>query len=127
MKMDVKPTESELEILSFLWTLKKASVRQIHEKLAETKATGYTTTLKTMQIMHAKGLVIRDEQNRSHIYAPAITQKATQKSLVKGFLSTAFGGSAKNLVMQALGQGQPSKEEINEIREFLDQLEKEKQ
>jgi len=125
--MDVKPTESELEILSILWTYKKASVRQIHEKLAETKATGYTTTLKTMQIMHAKGLVDRDEQNRSHIYTPAITQKATQKSLVKGFLSTAFGGSAKNLVMQALGQGQPSKEEINEIREFLDQLENEKQ
>ncbi len=122
--MSIKPTESELEILSILWKLKKASVRQIHEKLSETKDTGYTTTLKLMQIMLVKGLVKRDEKNRSHIYTPALTEKDTQKSLVKGFMSTAFGGSAKNLVMQALGQGHPSQEEINEIREFLDQLEK---
>lgn len=124
--MSVKPTDSELEILRLLWYLKKASVRQIHEKLSETKDTGYTTTLKLLQIMHTKGLVKRDEQNRSHIYMAAIAEKETQKSLVKGFLSTAFGGSAKNLVMQALGQGKPSTEEINEIRAYLDQLEKEK-
>lgn len=124
--MEVKPTESELEILSILWKLKKASVRQIHDELSATKDTGYTTTLKLMQIMNTKGLVKRDEKNKSHIYTPAFTEKDTQKSLVKGFLSTAFGGSAKNLVMQALGQGQPSQEEIKEIRAFLDQLEKEK-
>jgi BlaI family penicillinase repressor len=124
--MSIKPTDSELEILRLLWHLKKASVRQIHEKLSETKDTGYTTTLKLLQIMHNKGLVKRDEQNRSHIYMAAITERDTQKSLVKGFLSTAFGGSAKNLVMQALGQGKPSTEEINEIRAYLDQLEKEK-
>lgn len=123
--MSIKPTESELEILSILWKLKKASVRQIHDKLSETKDTGYTTTLKLMQIMLAKGLVKRDEQSRSHIYTAAITEQRTQKSLVKGFMSTAFGGSAKNLVMQALGQGKPSQEEISEIRAFLDQLEKE--
>ena len=120
-----KPTESELEILSILWKLKKASVRAIHDQISETKETGYTTTLKLLQIMLAKGLVKRDEKNRSHIYSPALTEKDTQKSLLKGFMSTAFGGSAKNLVMQALGQGNPSQEEINEIREFLDQLEKE--
>src|SRR5680860_238968 len=124
--MSIKPTESELEILSILWILKEASVRQIHEKLSETKDTGYTTTLKLMQIMLTKGLVKRDEKSRSHIYSAAIPEKDTQKSLVKGFMSTAFGGSAKNLVMQALGQGTPSQEEINEIRAFLDQLEKEK-
>ena len=124
--MNVKPTDSELEILTVLWQLKKASVRQIHEKLSETKDTGYTTTLKLLQIMHGKGLVKRDEQNRSHIYTAAITEKDTQKSLLRGFMSTAFGGSAKNLVMQALGQGKPSTEEINEIRAFLDQLENEK-
>ncbi len=123
--MNVKPTDAELEILKLLWQLKKASVRQIHEKLSETKDTGYTTTLKLLQIMHTKGLVKRDEQNRSHIYMAVITENDTQKSLLKGFLSTAFGGSAKNLVMQALGQGKPSTEEINEIRAFLDQLEKE--
>lgn len=121
--MNVKPTESELEILAILWQMKKASVRQIHEKLSETKDTGYTTTLKLLQIMNTKGLVKRDEQNRSHIYAAAITEKDTQRSLLKGFMSSAFGGSAKNLVMQALGQGKPSTEEINEIRAFLDQLE----
>ena len=123
--MKVKPTDSELEILAVLWQLKQASVRQIHEKLSETKDTGYTTTLKLLQIMYTKGLVKRDEKNRSHIYMAAITEKDTQKFLLKGFMSAAFGGSAKNLVMQALGQGKPSTEEINEIRAFLDQLEEE--
>lgn len=118
-----KPTEAELEILSLLWELKEASVRQIHERLAETKDTGYTTTLKIMQIMHAKGMVSRDEENRSHIYRPATNQKETQKSLLKNLVTTAFGGSAQKLVMQALGQENPSKEDLNEIRAFLDQLE----
>ena len=121
-----KPTESELEILALLWELKEASVRQIHERLAETKDTGYTTTLKIMQIMHAKGMVNRDEQNRSHIYRPATNQKETQNSLLKNLVNTAFGGSAQNLVMQALGQENPSKEELDEIRAFLDQLEQKK-
>ena len=121
-----KPTESELEILALLWELKEASVRQIHERLAETKDTGYTTTLKIMQIMHAKGMVTRDEQNRSHIYRPATNQKETQNSLLKNLVNTAFGGSAQNLVMQALGQENPSKEELDEIRAFLDQLEQKK-
>ncbi len=118
-----KPTEAELEILSLLWEMKEASVRQIHERLAETKETGYTTTLKIMQIMHAKGMVLRDEENRSHIYRPATNQKETQKSLLKNLVSAAFGGSSKALVMQALGQENPSKDEIDEIRAFLDQLE----
>jgi predicted transcriptional regulator len=118
-----KPTESELEILTLLWELKEASVRQIHERLSQTKDTGYTTTLKTMQIMHTKGMVTRDEENRSHIYRPATNQQETQNSLLKNLMSTAFGGSSKALVMQALGQDNPSKDEIDEIRAFLDQLE----
>jgi predicted transcriptional regulator len=121
-----KPTESELEILSLLWELKEASVRQIHERLAFTKETGYTTTLKIMQIMHAKGMVIRDEQNRSHIYRPLTNQKDTQNSLVKNLVNTAFGGSAQNLVMQALGQENHTKADLDEIRAFLDQLEQKK-
>jgi predicted transcriptional regulator len=121
-----KPTESELEILSLLWELKEASVRQIHERLAVTKETGYTTTLKIMQIMHAKGMVIRDEQNRSHIYRPLTNQKDTQNSLVKNLVNTAFGGSAQNLVMQALGQENHTKADLDEIRAFLDQLEQKK-
>ncbi|EMS35182.1 Transcriptional repressor, BlaI/MecI family [Mariniradius saccharolyticus AK6] len=122
--MQAKPTESELEILSILWELKTATVRDIHERLALTKDTGYTTTLKIMQIMHAKGLLLRDEQNRTHVYRPAVDEQVTRKGLVSDFVATAFGGSAKNLVMQALGQAKPSLEELDEIRAFLNQLEK---
>lgn len=122
-----KPTEAELEILSILWQLKEASVRQVHERLAETKDTGYTTTLKIMQIMHAKGMLARDEENRTHIYRPLVKQGDTQKSLLKNLLSTAFGGSSKSLVIQALGQEKPSKEEMDEIRAFLDNLENDTQ
>lgn len=121
-----KPTESELEILAILWELGEASVRQVHERLAKTKDTGYTTTLKIMQIMHNKGLLSRDEKSRSHIYTSAIDKNDTQSSLLKNLMNTAFGGSAQNLVMQALGQENPSKEELDEIRAFLDQLEKKK-
>lgn len=121
-----KPTESELEILSLLWEMKQASVRQVHERLAETKDTGYTTTLKTMQNMHAKQMVSRNETQRTHIYSPSTNQKDTQKSLLKNLVSTAFGGSAQKLVLQALGQENPSKEELDEIRAFLDQLENKK-
>ncbi|PZX53223.1 BlaI/MecI/CopY family transcriptional regulator [Algoriphagus chordae] len=121
-----KPTESELEILSLLWEMKQASVRQIHERLAETKDTGYTTTLKTMQNMHAKQMVSRNETQRTHIYSPATNQKDTQKSLLRNLVSTAFGGSAQKLVLQALGEENPSKEEVEEIRAFLDQLENKK-
>lgn len=122
-----KPTEAELEILSLLWEMKEASVRQIHERLAATKDTGYTTTLKIMQIMHAKGMVVRDEESRSHIYRPIANQKETQTSLLKNLVSTAFGGSSKSLVMQALGQENPSKDDIDDIRAFLDQLENKSQ
>jgi BlaI family transcriptional regulator, penicillinase repressor len=118
-----KPTEAELEILSILWELKDASVRQVHERLAETKDTGYTTTLKIMQIMHAKGILDRDEQSRTHIYRPILKQGDTQKSLLKNLLTTAFGGSSKSLIMQALGEEKPSQVEIDEIRAFLDTLE----
>jgi len=121
-----KPTEAELEVLAILWELKEASVRQVHERLAETKETGYTTTLKIMQIMHAKGMVSRDEKSRTHLYRPTVKQGETQKSLLKDLMSSAYGGSSKELVMQALGQDNPSKEELDEIRAFLDQLENKK-
>ncbi len=123
--MSYKPTESELEILSLLWEKKQASVREIHDVLSQTKDTGYTTTLKIMQIMHAKKLLQRKEQGRGHIYMPAITEKETQNSLLDNFMTTAFGGSAKKLIMRALGRSNPSKEEIKEIRELLNQLENE--
>ncbi|MCH7408752.1 BlaI/MecI/CopY family transcriptional regulator [Belliella sp. DSM 111904] len=124
--MKVKPTESELEILQIIWQKREASVREVHEQLAESKDTGYTTTLKQMQIMHTKGLLIRNEESRTHIYSAGIDEQDTQRHLLRNFVSTTFGGSSKNLVMQALGQGTPSKEELTEIRAFLDQLENEK-
>ncbi len=123
--MPIKPTDSELEILTLIWQKNKATVREIHEALSANKDTGYTTTLKLMQIMHGKGLLGRDEEQRTHVYYAAIDKTDTQKTLVDDFVSAAFGGSAKNLVMQALGQGNPSKEEIDEIRALLDKLQKE--
>ncbi|MDN3689579.1 BlaI/MecI/CopY family transcriptional regulator [Cyclobacterium jeungdonense] len=121
--MKEKPTGAELEVLAILWELGNASVRQVHERLTQDKETGYTTTLKIMQNMYGKGLVARDEKKRSHVYRAAISQQDTQESLVKNFIRKAFGGSANKLVMQALGQSEPSKEEIEEIRAFLDKME----
>ncbi|WP_186757574.1 BlaI/MecI/CopY family transcriptional regulator [Echinicola salinicaeni] len=121
--MRYKPTDAELEILSILWDKEEASVREVHDILSQTKETGYTTTLKTMQIMFSKGLLTRSEQGRSHLYMPAITEKETQNSLLSSFMDSTFGGSAKKLIMRAIGQSNPSKEEINEIRQLLNELE----
>nr|WP_114748762.1 BlaI/MecI/CopY family transcriptional regulator [Pleomorphovibrio marinus] len=121
--MTNKPTAAELEILQVLWSEGEASVREVHEILAVNKDTGYTTTLKLMQNMHSKGFLAREEEGRSHIYRPLINESDTQNSLVRTFMSATFGGSSKKLVMKALGQSNPSKEEIKEIRKFLDQLE----
>ncbi|NHE56899.1 BlaI/MecI/CopY family transcriptional regulator [Cyclobacterium plantarum] len=121
--MKEKPTAAELEVLAIIWDMGEASVREVHEKLARDKETGYTTTLKIMQNMHGKGLLSRDDQKRKHVYRAVVSQKDTQQSLVKSFISKTFGGSAKKLVMQALGQSDPSREEIEEIRAFLDKIE----
>jgi BlaI family penicillinase repressor len=117
------PTEAELEILSLLWDEHPASVRQINEKLNEKKDVGYTTTLKIMQIMHKKGLVIRNAESRTHLYSPAIPKNNTQKKLVHDLLNKAFKGSAAKLVLQVLGNHRASKEELDEIRDLLDKIE----
>jgi BlaI family penicillinase repressor len=117
-----KPTESELEILQLLWQHGPSTVRFINDELSKNKETGYTTTLKLMQIMHEKGLVDRDEAGRSHVYKSAISETATQKQLLDRFLETAFRGSALKLVMQALGNRKTSEQELNEIRNLLDKL-----
>ena len=117
-----KPTESELEILQILWEHGPNTVRFVNDELSKTKETGYTTTLKLMQIMHEKGMVHRDEAARSHIYRAAITESATQKQLLDRFLDTAFRGSALKLVMQALGNRKTSAQDLNEIRNLLDTL-----
>ncbi len=118
-----QPTESELEILHVLWDHGPSSVRFVNEVLQAQRPVGYTTTLKLMQIMHDKGLLERDEDKRTHIYTAAISEEKAQQKLLSRFLQKTFKGSASKLVLQALGQQQPSKAELDEIRALLDNLE----
>ena len=120
----LKPTESELEILQILWEKGKATVREVHEELSAYKDSGYTTTLKLMQIMHDKGLVERDDSSKTHIYEAVITRETTQKQMVGKMVDALFGGSASQLVMQALGTSQPSQQELEEIQQLLNNLKK---
>ena len=119
-----KPTESELEILQILWEKGDCTVRDVHEILIQSKDAGYTTTLKLMQIMHEKGLVSRDTSAKTHIYRALVNQQKTQEQLVNKMINNVFNGSASRLVMQALGNHSASKEEINSIKEYLEQLSK---
>ncbi|HRH48830.1 MAG TPA: BlaI/MecI/CopY family transcriptional regulator [Panacibacter sp.] len=120
----LKPTESELEILQVLWDKGAATVRDVHEVLSVYKDSGYTTTLKLMQIMHEKGIVTRDDSNKTHIYKPNVDKGKTQQQMVGKMVDALFGGSASQLVMQALGSSQPSKEELDEIQNLLNNLKK---
>ncbi|RZK81688.1 MAG: BlaI/MecI/CopY family transcriptional regulator [Pedobacter sp.] len=119
-----KPTESELEILQILWEKGECTVRDVHEILEKNKDAGYTTTLKLMQIMHEKGLVSRDTSSKTHIYKSLVNQEKTQQHLVNKMIDNVFNGSAARLVMQALGNHSASKDEIDSIKEYLDQLSK---
>ena len=119
----MKPTESELSILQFLWNLGPSSVRTINDELNKTKNTGYTTTLKIMQIMAEKGLVTRIKDGRNHIYSAAVEQQAAQRQLLDKLLNGVFGGSASKLVMQALGNHDASKRELDEIKKYIEELE----
>ena len=114
-----KPTDAELAILRVLWARGPSTVRQVAEALE--KDTGYTTALKLLQIMTEKQLVIRDESDRTHIYAAASTEDQTQLQLVSDLLDRAFGGSAAKLVLQALATKKASAEELAEIRKLIDQ------
>ena len=119
-----KPTESELEILQILWEKGDCTVRDVHEILEQSKDAGYTTTLKLMQIMHEKGLVSRDTSAKTHIYRALVNQQKTQEQLVNKMINNVFNGSASRLVMQALGNHSASKEEIDSIKAYLEQLSK---
>jgi BlaI family transcriptional regulator, penicillinase repressor len=115
----LKPTESELEILAVLWANENATVRTVHEELTKTKEAGYTTTLKLMQIMHEKGLVTRNTESKTHIYTPAIDKEKTQIQFVNKMITNLFAGSSANMVMQALGGNKTSKEELLQIEELI--------
>src|SRR5271163_433743 len=108
------PTDAELDILSALWRLGPATVREVHDSLA--KDSGYTTTLKQMQVMLDKGLVSRSERFRSHVYEAVLPKEQTQKAVAGDLLRRAFGGSAKSLVLGALSAKPASAKELEEIR-----------
>ncbi len=114
------PTDAELQILQVLWRLGPTTVRAVHEALAS--ASAYTTTLKTMQIMAEKGLVSRDESQRSHVYTAAVGAEATERRLVGELVAKAFDGSAARLAMRALSSGRASREELAEVRSLLERL-----
>ena len=122
-KNTIKPTDSELGILQVLWAKGPSSVRSINDELSREKDVGYTTTLKLLQIMTEKGLVTRIKDGRNHIYSAAVEQNTAQQQLLDKLLNGVFGGSAKKLVMQALGSHNPSRNELEEIRKYIDELE----
>ncbi|HLL00828.1 MAG TPA: BlaI/MecI/CopY family transcriptional regulator [Myxococcaceae bacterium] len=117
------PTDAELGILRVLWARGPSTVREVHEALKD--GTGYTTVLKLMQIMTEKGLVVRDESQRAHVYSAQATQQRTQRQLVTDLVERAFGGSPAQLAMQALSSKKTSPEELAELRRLLDTLEQE--
>ena len=118
----IKPTESELEILTVLWANDEATVRTVHEELTKTKEAGYTTTLKLMQIMHEKGLVTRNKESKTHIYIPAIDKQKTQLQIVNKMISSLFAGSSADMVMQALGGNKTTAAELKKIEELIQTL-----
>ena len=121
-----KPTDGELEILQILWEHDEVPVRFVNDLLNEkhSKEIGYTTTLKLMQIMLDKGLVKRNASSRTHIYSAAIEESETQQTLLNQFVDAAFRGSAMKMVMQALGNHEASKEELDEIKALIEKIEK---
>ena len=123
MKKPPKPTEGELELLQVLWRRGPSTVRQIHDALDDSRSTGYTTTLKVLQKMTGKGLVLRDESTRSHIYSPALDAEETQQQLADDLMQRGFDGSASRLVLAALSAKRASSDELAEIRQLLDTIE----
>lgn len=122
-KTTIKPTDAELKILQVLWEKGPTTVRMINDDLSEVKDVGYTTTLKILQIMTEKGLVTRIKDGRNHIYSAAVEQNTAQQQLLDKLLNGVFGGSAKKLIMQALGSHNPNPKELEEIKKYIEELE----
>jgi predicted transcriptional regulator len=118
-----RPTDRELTILRILWDKGSGTVREVNEAMNEQGNTGYTTTLKLMQIMTDKGLLTRDDSQFKHVYRPALTEEKAQKQLVGDLLDRAFSGSAEKLVMRALSAKKVSPKELARIRKMLDEFE----
>lgn len=123
-RMQAKPTEAELAILHVLWEHGACTVRDVHEVLHQREGTGYTTALKQLQIMHDKGLVVRDESQRAHVYRAAVSKERTQKRFLADIVKRVFDGSPSRLVLQALGDHRASRAELDAIRELLNRLDR---
>jgi len=120
-----KPTDAELGILRVLWTRGPSTVRQVHDALSAERPTGYTTALKLLQVMHAKGLVERDDSQRAHVYRPVSSKANTQSRFLTDIVQRVFDGSPSQLVMHALGSNpRASQQELAEIRDLLARLER---
>jgi len=118
-----RPTDAELAILRILWQRGPSTVREVHEDLSRTNDTGYTTILKLLQIMTDKGLVVRDESQRAHVYTTRESEQRTQGRLIGDLIDRAFGGSPAKLVMQALSGTKATAEELNAIRKLVESME----
>jgi BlaI family transcriptional regulator, penicillinase repressor len=119
-----KPTSSELEILHVLWERGPSTVREVHQALNEKRPMGYTSVLKLMQIMTAKGTVRRNEQQRAHVYEAVQPEEKTKRDFAMDMLQRVFDGSASELMMHALAGRKASKEEIEEMRRLLNEHER---
>lgn len=124
MTQQQKPTASELEILQVLWARGPSTVREVHEALSEKKPLGYTTVLKLLQIMTAKGIVRRDEGQRAHVYEACQPAEKTKRQLAMDMIQRVFDGSASELMLHALAGRPASREEIEELRRLLDEYER---
>jgi BlaI family penicillinase repressor len=120
----IQPTPSELEILHILWNRGPSTVREIHDQLSKEKDVGYTSALKLLQIMTAKGLVTRAEEQRAHVYSASEPAEATKQQLATDVLQRVFRGSASQLMQHALSGRRSSRQEIEEIRALLDEYER---
>lgn len=116
-----RPTEAELELLSILWEREPATVRDIYDSLNRERVSGYTTVLKLLQIMTAKGLVTRDESSRAHLYRAAISQEEMQNKFLRDLSVRLFAGSAAQLAMHALAMEPATARELEEIRALIEQ------
>ena len=119
IKETARPTEGELEILAVLWERESATVREVYETISATRPMVYTGVLKLMQIMADKGLVMRDESARAHIYRAAVAKEETERRFVRELSQRLFAGSAAQLALRALEMDPASKEELEEIRKLL--------
>jgi BlaI family penicillinase repressor len=122
-----RPTDAELAILRVLWDRGPSTVRQVHDVLGRERPAAYTTALKLLQIMTEKGLVERDDRDRTHVYRARLSEEQTQRQLVRDLVDRAFGGSASKLVMQALASRRASPDELREIRQAIDSARQEKE